>query len=294
MEEIKLCQCGCGQPVKRKTYWPHTWNDFIKGHNGCQNQKPSPIGPPPLCACDCGCQVSISATYPKKWNKYLYGHNLERYTRSSEHQSKAGRLGGIIGGKVTRELYPNLSKENMKISKAKYPNLSSMGGKIGGVKGGKRVHELHPELRYNANKHLKDWMKKDRARFIDCCRKAGKIGGCNSMMDRLSKMPFCWEGVNFMSNPELNCAKMLLNKPIKGINCHISIGSKIIDFFPQVDDKAFQGCFVEYHQFKKYSNLDRKGLSIETYKQQREEIIENSKYKGTPLIVITDLKQFNF
>lgn len=28
-----LCKCGCGQPVKKQTYWPYKWNDYINTHH---------------------------------------------------------------------------------------------------------------------------------------------------------------------------------------------------------------------------------------------------------------------
>lgn len=31
-EEIRLCECGCGTPVRKKTEWPYTFNRFIHGH----------------------------------------------------------------------------------------------------------------------------------------------------------------------------------------------------------------------------------------------------------------------
>ena len=67
---------------------------------------------------------------------------------------------------------------------------------------------------------------------------------------------------------------------------------QVLDFFPQKDDKMFQGCFVEYHPLKN-TNLDWNNLPIEDYIKQREEIIKNSEYHEIPLIVITDLKQLN-
>ena len=50
-------------------------------------------------------------------------------------------------------------------------------------------------------------------------------------------------------------------------------------------DKKYQGKFVEYHPW------DWKRLSEEEYYKERKEAIDNSEYKGTELIVITDLNE---
>jgi hypothetical protein len=49
-------------------------------------------------------------------------------------------------------------------------------------------------------------------------------------------------------------------------------------------DLQYQGCFVEYHP------ADWLGRTNEEYYNARKEIIENSQYKGTPLIVLTDME----
>ena len=75
----------------------------------------------------------------------------------------------------------------------------------------------------------------------------------------------------------------MLKKPIVVNNCHIKVGTKTIDFFPQKDDKMFQNKFVEYHPW------DRK-LTQEEYRKRRQEAINNSIYKGTDLIIIDNSK----
>ena len=108
--------------------------------------------------------------------------------------------------------------------------------------------------------------------------------GFLSAESRRSNCPYIWNCVHFMSKTEMECAKLLLTTPIDGVNCNIYIGRKIIDFFPQEQDKLHQGKFVEFHPW------DTKRTTEEYYKQ-RKEIIENSKFKGTNLVVIASLNE---
>lgn len=108
--------------------------------------------------------------------------------------------------------------------------------------------------------------------------------GFLSAESRRDNCPYIWNDVHFMSKMEMECAKLLLTIPIDGINCNICIDRKIIDFFPQEQDKLHHGEFVEFHPW------DTK-RTTEEYYEQRKEIIENSKFKGTNLVVITNLNE---
>lgn len=91
--------------------------------------------------------------------------------------------------------------------------------------------------------------------------------------------PYIWKGVNFDSREEMKCARILLNKPISGVNCHIPIGIFEIDFYLEEIN-----LFVEYHPF----DLKR---THKTYLEQRKEIVRNSKYSDSDLIVTVSLKE---
>lgn len=71
--EIRLCQCGCGQPVKKSK--GHGWAKFVKGHNqrGIPSVRKIDMSTAPLCQCGCGGQVT--GRRRGQWNKYLYGHS---------------------------------------------------------------------------------------------------------------------------------------------------------------------------------------------------------------------------
>jgi len=126
-----------------------------------------------------------------------------------------------------------------------------------------------------------EWIKNNKEQFKEMFSK----GPAASMKVWTSGALHNWMGVGFLSEGEMKCAKKLLTKPIYGVNCHISIGNKTIDFFPQSTDKRYIGCFVEYHPWD-YN------LTAEEYKEKRKEVIRNSKYKGVPLVIIKSIKEF--
>ena len=145
-------------------------------------------------------------------------------------------------------------KDMSKKAKEMVPNHS--------MKGGFSTNRLHPNQCYeNAEKSIKT-RKENRAYF--------------------------WNNVGFLSKEELTCAKILLKEPIDGVNCNIKIGRKQIDFYPQKEDLKFQGYFIEYHPCPQLQFGDNR--TAEQYYQDRKQIIENSQYKGTELILITSAK----
>ena len=191
--------------------------------------------------------------------------------------SRAGKIGGKIGGKRTQELHPNLSRENgLKTAEKNKKNgnglynskIQSMGGK----KGGKRVHELYPNLsKENGLKTQRLYPNLARENGL----KATEINRENS--------PYLWEGIGFLSKEEMKVAQIILNKPIVGINCHIKVNGSIVDFCPQEEDKMFQGKFVEYHPW------DRK-LTPEEYYNKRRKLLDENGFKDKELIVIDNQK----
>ena len=196
--------------------------------------------------CECGCGEKA-----KLGKRFIHRHQCS------------------MAGKRSHEIHPDLAKR-----------MGKIGGPIGGKIGGKRTQELHPNL-------MSKISKKYHREHPDFAKRIGKIGGPKggqkSVESRINKSTFIWKGVHFMSQTEMECAKKILSKPIVGVNCHIKIGFKTIDFFPQQDDKMFQGKFVECHLCK------WKWKPVEEYKKDREEIIANSKYKETELVVLTKI-----
>ena len=112
------------------------------------------------------------------------------------------------------------------------------------------------------------------------------IAGKKRYEERIRKLPYYWNNVPFASNMELECAKTLLKEPVYGINCHIAIGNKIIDFFPREDDYLFNNCLVEFHPCPQHGD----SRTIEEYYEERNNIIKNSQYKHIPFVLISEIK----
>jgi hypothetical protein len=142
--------------------------------------------------------------------------------------------------------------------------------------------------RKKTSRRLKDLWADPNSKFhSDYCQKKFEEGRRKAYNNWLKNSPYVWKDVGFLSKEERECAKLLLTKPIFGINCHVRIGRKTIDFFPQEDDKLFKGMFVEYHPC--HQRFDKRNET--QYYLDRIRTIKNSKYKDVPLIHITSLKQ---
>jgi len=187
-------------------------------------------------------------------------------------------------GLTTHQKHPKQASEMGKATQRKHPNQS----REVAIKTNKEWKARDPDDYYKKKKEYCKKMldkrlklkKEDPEAYKELYKNAGK----NSFQSILDNSPFFWKDVPFLSNQERECAKCILNKPKKGVNCHIRIGRNVIDFYPQQDDKMYQGKLVEFHPY------DRK-LTPEEYYQQRKEIINNSKHKGTDLIVIKNLEE---
>lgn len=219
----------------------------------------------------------------RKENNNLRKLKKENPSEFIKHQRKAGKKAGI---KLKEWLKNNPSIHSIAGKKAhiNHPNLA--------CRMGKRCHELHPdqgrknflitykkypEMFSQNGKKVGLWLKQNRPEhFKKMAIKAQRV-------KRISK-PHYWQGVAFDSKAEKEIAEQLLNIPIEGINCHINVGSHIIDFFPQRNDKIYQNHFVEYHPY------DWDGLSTQEYYDKRLNIIKKSKFKNIPLIVLFSKK----
>ena len=216
--------------------------------------------------------------------------------RTHELHAKEQRLwtkkAGKIGGKQTARLYPKKLKEwgsnggkirmhNLKKNKEKFLKFQSTAGK--------KAHILHPDLALRMGKAgIKVVLKrlKEEGRFIEHQQKAGTYGGRASVEARRKNSPFIFMGCKFDSNQEREFCKLLVNyeiikKPIENYNCHIKIGYKDFDFFPQ------QKIFIEYHPW------DIKGLTTEEYYDKRREALNQNGYRNYPLLVIKNINEFS-
>lgn len=253
----------------------------------------------PLCLCGCKKRVT------KKNNKYLKGHNKKLWIK--ENKEKFLEMCSYAGKKA-QEKHPRDSEYMKELTlswKNKDPEgfkkhmkkMNEKGARLGGIavqkkygrehfsKKLKETHKKYPGLWKETMKKTHQRMKKeDPVKYKkEQTRKA--IIACETIR---KKSPYVWDNVNFLSKSEMECAKLILEKPRVGINCHIKIGSKIIDFFPQTYDKKYNNCFVEFHP----GFCDKR--TKEEYFNERKNIIKNSIYKDRKLILITDLKEITF
>jgi hypothetical protein len=198
----------------------------------------------------------------KKSNRVWKERDPEGYFRS---HSKAG--------KRAKELHPNMARETMKKTHEKYPELKKIAGEIGR----KRFIAFHENFKQN---DPKGYSKRQSDYGKIGGRIGGKIGGLKAVEKIRKNKPHIWEGVHFDSYPEMAVAKVLLKEPVKGKNCQIYIAGKEIDFYLEDID-----LFVEYHPW------DKKGLSTEEYQNQRQQVVDNSEYSGSKLIVIKNFEE---
>lgn len=223
------------------------------------------------------CKICRKLTKNKKCcslkctHKYCKKHKLGFW--SFEVQSKGGNKGGKIAAEVNRKNGTAFFD----------PKIQSMGGKIGGKKGGLKT------VRSHRNNKTGMWSRKNILKRIKIQRKRKtgfwsleiqKKGGLKSVESNRLNKPYKWKGVNFMSKQEMEAAKIILNKPIVGVNCHIKINDRsVIDFYPNWKDKLFNGKFVEYHPW------DRTRTPKQYYKERRK-ILDNNGYKNKELMIL--------
>ena len=244
---------------------------------------------------------------PKIRQKRIDG--LDNYYTILENREAASQRGIKAGPKISKSIKkhyenPRNRKRQSRLTKKVMANPEARKNfdlsmkKQRGKKMEERGHLPNCQCTFCKQKHsdsswLTDEIKKKRSRaHRKTIRKnpkkwkeVYKRAGEEAFKANLRKQPYIWDGVPFMSELEMKCAKLLLTKPEEGINCQISIDGKFIDFFPQVNDKQYIGCFVEYHPW------DSSGLSTKRYHKQRNNVVRNSEYEGIPLIVITDLNE---
>jgi hypothetical protein len=151
-----------------------------------------------------------------------------------------------------------------------------------------KYRKEHPEHSSELLKKThREWRKRNPDSYYKHQSSSGILGGLATVYKLRCRTQYIWNGTNFMSGAEMECAKILLTKPILGINYQFKLNGKLIDFFPQIEDKLFQGCFVEYHPDTQFFDKH----PIEKYIDDRKKVIENSTHKGIPLIVVTSLRE---
>lgn len=212
------------------------------------------------------------------------------YGISKEDRIKNGKISGKIGGKRVHELYTNLNKKIDKINKlnrkgfygiskedrienAKKAAITNKRNKTGfwGMSKEDRIKNAIKSNKTNKKNKTGLWDPKIRAM-------GSKIGGLKSVEVNRKNKPYVFNNIHFDSNKEREFA-MNINFQYKklgeGVNCHIKVGSKTIDFLLEM----FK-CFIEFHPY------DMNGLSYKEYIRQRREVLNANNYKNYGLIVI--------
>ena len=233
----------------------------------------------------------IAKLYPNGINRQvLINWIREDPIRFIKHQKKAGKKAGIklsnwlklnpeshsIAGKVAHIKHPDLAHRMGSITQKRHPNLAS--------KNMRKVMRLYPNLHRENGLKVGNFLAKNRPEHFV---KMGKLGGQKTIEILRKNKSYYWKGVAFDSNAERKVAQLLLNQPKEGINCHIKIGSKTFDFFPQNYDKLYENTLIEYHPY------DFDGRSVEEYTKIRLNALHNSKYVNIPLIVLTNINQIS-
>ena len=199
---------------------------------------------------------------------------INRKNNKGIHDPKVRERAIETNKKLKKGLYdPKIQSMGGKIAHQKHPDLASRMGKLGGSKGGKKAAITNKKNGTSIYGITKEQRIKN-----------GKIGGSRSMEKLRENSPYIWQNVNFMSKAEMKVAQIILNKPILDINCHIKVNGGIIDFYPQKEDKKFQGKFVEYHP------RDWNGLTPEEYYNKRRKLLDENGFKDKELIVIDNQK----
>lgn len=211
----------------------------------------------PLCDCGCGKQVSFNKR-TGKMNNFIRYHNNPRKNLTPEQMREIGIRTGFKKGvkSVCGPGHPNwkgFQKGNP------YRVDSKRAKEIGFQKG-------HPKLLTPEQDEIR------------------KIKAYEGL---LAKQPSYWNGVRFLSGEECEAAKLVLTEPISGYNCHIPINGCHIDLFPQMTDKYYIGCLLEYHP----RNKGRDPRTTEKYTKDRTDLKNNSDYADFPLVVFTSLSE---
>jgi len=180
--------------------------------------------------------------------------------------------------------HPGLAKKMNELAYKKHPGLRSEVAKRTNREWRERDPKDYYTKKRSYTKKMLEVREKLKRENPQAYKEMYKNAGLKSFQSILDNSPFYWDDVPFLSNLEREFARLILVKPVKGINCNIRIGRKVIDFYPCWEDKKFQGCMVEFHPYERH-------MTQEEYYQKRKSILENSGYKGIELVVITNMKE---
>ena len=230
-----------------------------------------------------------------KYN-YFEKHQISAWF-NPKLQHKNGIVGGHIAGIINRKNHTGMYHDKKIQSKA-----GKIGGLIGGKIGGKRAAIVNRKNKTGAFYGLTKKQRSENGRrggkAAAISNRINHTGWFNSEVQKKNsenaykilckKYKWIWYNTKFISRDEMLCAKQILNKPKLGYNCQYLIDGKRIDFYPQKEDKMFQGMFVEYHPINKFLCPEQ---TIKSYYVTRRKVLDENGYKSKKLIVIQNLKE---
>lgn len=204
----------------------------------------------------------------------IYGLEKAKELREFRSKEKIGNkysLGTVSWNKgLTKETDERIMKSSKKISKALTgPNNPFYG----------KHHTKETKRMISEN----NWTRRDTPEVKEKLIKNGMAGIAGVRKNRRTCR---FMGVSFDSQGEMQTA-IWLNKnfgfvPLERENCHVVVSGKEIDFF--LEDKKL---FLEYHPCNWYLNPE----TLEEYCQERNKVLQHSKYFDNKLIVVESLEE---
>lgn len=180
-----------------------------------------------------------------------------------------------MGKTIDNKKFSTLGKLAHKIQKERDPYGYKEKQRNAGIQGFKGLEKYREE-------HREEIIERNRENGLKIKKlhpTQHNLMGLRGTTTRRRLKNYIWDGVHFDSKDELEVAKLLLDKPIEGINTQFVVNYLTIDFFPK------QKIFVEYHPLNK---KDRRGLTLKEYYDWRRKRIDETEYKNIPLYIISE------
>lgn len=232
------------------------------------------------------CKKNGTGIFSKESRKKL--HIILKAKKVGFYNPETGRKAGKVGGPRAA-----ITNKRNKTSAAYSFEIQSKAGKQNTInnkdkKLGYFSDESHRKGQETLRREQKSAFYNPKTRF-EICSLAGRAG----YESRIKNTKYYWEDVGFMSKKEMEVAKLILTKPLKNINCHVRIGGKYFDFYPQQEDKLLQNSFVEFHCFKDGKEIGPVYNSDMTYKEyfnSRRKVLDENGFKDVKLILLDSLQ----
>jgi len=232
---------------------------------------------------------AVHKKYPdlnKRLVKFMHLKTKEKVKNDSEF-AKYMHKKAIERGKITLTKNPEHFKEMAKISHQntkiyrkdnKYNENYCVSRLPGAKKGGKIAGPNNIKI-----------MRKSLTQNIlsKGGKKGGPIGGRKTVEILRKRKGMKYGNVYFDSAMELECARLfmkynIVNNFTEGYDCHVKIGTKDFDFFPQ------RKLFVEFHPLSIFDPNE----TYESYYNKRRFALNDAGYSDYPLIILTNLNEF--